>query len=199
MRSVAALVCLLAVLGLAVPTQPARAHGRSHSYSSWEIESGGAQVRVRIPLLELTRLPFGPSARREATAELARYVQARVRITVGENACPPASPASSRTTPDGWVVYAWSMVCPTGDDWTIRSELLLEVVSAHLHFVRVALPDGTVLERVLSEASPSWEGVWTTGAEGDSSSAGASLQSMFGQSLNYIIFIFLYGEHKTIS
>ena len=187
MRSVAALVFLLAVLGSAVPTQPARAHGRSHSYSSWEIESGGAQVRVRIPLLELTRLPFGPSARRGATAELARYVQARVHIFVGENACPPADPASTRTTPDGWVVYAWRVVCPTGDDWTIRSELLLDVVSAHLHFVRVALRDGTVLERVLSEASPSWEEVWTAGAEGDSSSAGASLPGYLALGIQHIL------------
>ncbi len=163
MRCSAPLAILLAVLGWVVPTQLARAHGRSHSYSSWEIESGGAQVRVRIPLLELTRLPFGPSARGGATPALARYVTEHVRMFASGEVCPPAGPARTRTTPDGWAVYAWSVVCPAGDDWTIRSELLLDVVSAHLHFVRVALPDSTVLERVLSETSPSWE-IETIGA-----------------------------------
>ena len=36
------------------------AHGRSVSYSSWELEAGGAEVSVRLKLLELSRL--GPEA-----------------------------------------------------------------------------------------------------------------------------------------
>ena len=187
MRFISALAILLTALGSAVPTGRALAHGRSHSYSSWKIESGGAQVRVRIPLLELTRLPFGPSARRGTTPELTRYLTENVRLLVDENACPAAAPASTRTTRDGWVVYEWSVVCSTDGNLTIQSRLLLDVFSAHLHFVRVALPDGTVLERVLSEASSSWDGFRAAGGGGDSSSAAASLLGYLTLGIRHIL------------
>ncbi|MCH6562778.1 MAG: HupE/UreJ family protein [Myxococcales bacterium] len=186
MRCSAPLAILLAVLGWVVPSQLARAHGRSHSYSSWEIESGGAQVRVRIPLLELTRLPFGPSARGGTTPALARYVTEHVRMFVSGEVCPLAGPARTRTTPDGWAVYAWSVVCTTDRNLTIQSGLLLDVLASHLHFARVALPDGTVLERVLSETSPSWE-VETTGAERSPSPPGASLPGYLMLGIQHIL------------
>ena len=49
---------LLAATSLACAIQ-AGAHTRSASYSSWVLDSEGATVTLRIPQIELTRLPWG--------------------------------------------------------------------------------------------------------------------------------------------
>ena len=57
-------LALLLLLGLGTATLPdaARAHGRSVSYSSWEIDGREATVRVRLRLLDLSGL--GPDVLR---------------------------------------------------------------------------------------------------------------------------------------
>ena len=83
-------------------------------------------------------------------------------------------------------MYAWSVVCTTDRDLIIQSGLLLDVLSSHLHFARLALPDGTILERVLSETSPSWE-VEMTGADRSPSSPGASLPGYLILGIQHIL------------
>ncbi len=187
MRSVAAFAGLLIALAATVPAQPVSAHGRSYSYSSWKIDPAGAHVRVRIPQLELTRLPIGPGARREATPQLAPYITRHVRLFAGADPCSVASPPSERTTPDGWAVYEWGVLCSTDGDLTIQSDLLLDVIPSHLHFTRVALRDGMILERVLSEATPRWDVVRTAGVEDDSRSVGASLLGYIALGIEHIL------------
>jgi hypothetical protein len=57
---------------------------------------------------------------------------------------------------EGWVVYSWRLACPAAGERALTSGLLLDVAPSHLHFARV-VDDGGVVERVLSEADPTWE------------------------------------------
>ena len=66
-----------------------------------------------------------------------------------------ARPARLTTTPDR-VAFDWEVTCPPGDTLQIRSDVLLEVAPSHLHFARLRYADGAGLERVLSEAEPTW-------------------------------------------
>ncbi|HYV56682.1 MAG TPA: hypothetical protein VE911_04015, partial [Candidatus Nitrosopolaris sp.] len=61
---------LLAVAIVALVPAVALAHGRSLSYSSWELDEHGAKVEFRIPLLELTRLTPTEAAGPYVTAHL---------------------------------------------------------------------------------------------------------------------------------
>lgn len=54
-RAAAALALASIVLGVGAASV-ARAHGRSVSYSSWALDETGADVSLRVPLLELSRL-----------------------------------------------------------------------------------------------------------------------------------------------
>jgi len=167
------LLCIALGVGLAPEV---RAHARSVSYSSWEIDpDGGAEVTLRLKLLELSRL--GPGAlppdfapeRGERTASSAPPAEAaptdpslralphQLTLQAGDEPC--ALPARARRLPDepGWVRYRWPIVCPAeASSLTIRSRLLLDVAPSHLHFARVRF-DGapeTVREQVLTEAQP---------------------------------------------
>jgi len=186
-RSRSGIFCLLVALGAALSASPVLGHGRSHSYSSWQIDPMGAQVRVRISELDLTRLPMALGTKSNLTPRLAPYVTRNIRLFVGGDPCPVAGPTRARATPDGWAVYEWGVLCSTEGDLTILSELLLDVTSAHLHFARVALPDGTVLERVLSQAAARWEVVRFAGEGDPVQSAGTSLLGYLTLGIEHIL------------
>jgi len=139
---------LLAVAIVALVPAVALAHGRSLSYSSWELDEHGAKVEFRIPLLELTRLP--------PTEAAGPYVTAHLQLLAGGSPCPAAPARPIPGAPDGWAVFRWTVTCPVGDLRSIRSDLTASLVSSHIHFVRVALANGDVRERFLVEAEPLW-------------------------------------------
>ena len=168
------LLCIVVALGLAAEV---RAHARSVSYSSWDIDpQGGAEVTLRLKLLELSRLgpealppdripPDGEeraaSAGSSATGRIAdanlRALPRQLTLRAGGEPC--TVPGGARRLPDepGWVRYRWRIVCPAdAASLILRSRLLLDVAPSHLHFARVRL-DGasdTIREQVLTEAQP---------------------------------------------
>lgn len=148
--------------------ETAAAHGRSISYSSFEIDEAGANVSLRLPLLELSRL--GPDALPPGTLgaadarsgwnapdATADHFARELVLSADRTPCRPALPARRSTDAEGWVRYAWRVECATADRaLAIRSRVLLEVAPSHLHFARVrfeAFP-GRIRERVLTEAAP---------------------------------------------
>jgi hypothetical protein len=126
----------------------AGAHGRSLSYSRWELMDGAARVELRIPMLELTRLPPGepPGA----------YVAGTLRLHAGDEPCRPEAAPGMTTGSDGWAHFHWSVRCGSKAPRAIRSDLLAGVVSSHVHFARAVLTGGEVRERFLVEADPEW-------------------------------------------
>ena len=152
MKTLGALLALL----LAAAAGDAFAHGRSISYSSWKLRPDGALVRVRIPRLELTRLQLDPVADPGAAHSVAQLLAGEVRLSGDGRPCPATADPLPAAAPEGWVLYEWRVRCESPGALVISSSLLLDVAPSHLHFARVERADGSVLERVLSDAGPSW-------------------------------------------
>jgi hypothetical protein len=155
-RGTAALVAAVALCAaFALAPATASAHGRSLSYSSWRIVGDGAWVRVRVPLLELTRLgldPTDPGSTRSIADELAEGV----RLTSAGQPCEPTVDPLAVPAPEGWAAYEWRLRCPTQGPLAVTSTLLLDQAPSHLHFARVEDATGAVRERVLTDAAPTW-------------------------------------------
>ena len=162
---------LLALLLLGAPLDDARAHGRSLSYSSWQLADSGAQVTVRTTLLELSRLgiplPLAPAGPAGATATpstdaVGRYLQSHLGMTSEGGACAPSGPPLARPANEGWSVYRWQLDCPSLEALEISTRILLAEAPSHLHFARVRVPaeaeggSAQIRERVLTESEPSW-------------------------------------------
>ncbi len=141
---VLALLSLIPAL-LALPTERAVAHGRSVSYSSWEITPSGAQVSLRLKLLELSRL--GPEALPPGTAGRtapagapdlpARAFPRELVMLADGKVCRPDGQARRMPDAPGWIRYAWDVRCPAQPArLAIRSQLLLAVAPSHMHFAR---------------------------------------------------------------
>lgn len=139
----------------------ALSHGRSLSYSTWHLDDDGAQVSVRIALLELSRLDLplpmgGAGATRTAAGPVGRYLVEHLRLLGPEGACEPVAEPDFEATDEGWVTYRWRLACAASGDRTIETSLLLEAAPSHLHFARVIGSEGGVLERVLVEGASTW-------------------------------------------
>jgi hypothetical protein len=149
------LVLALAPLLLPAVPRPAIGHGRSISYSNWDLDAHGARVRVRISLLELTRLPFGAAgtARQD---EIGDYLAEHLRMRTDQGPCPVSRRPVALVAGEGWSVHEWRVACPAGAGRTLESELLLAVAPSHLHFARLHGSDGSIQERVLSWREPRW-------------------------------------------
>ena len=153
--AVAALVVLLG-------TADAFGHGRSVSYSEITPAPGGAHVELRLAALDATLTGLDPWQDVEA---IARYATERLLVRPCAAGLPRSGPPR-----DGTVVVTWDVACD-GPVAAIVSHLFADVAPSHLHFARVRLGDGRVVERVLSAGDAAWTLDQATAATGGSSLA----------------------------
>ena len=169
------------------------AHGRSVSYSSWEIDSRGAVVTVRLRLLELSRLgpeALPPGSVRDPNAFSLPDLSARrfptdLVLIADDELCQPDPIAQRRPDEPGWVRYRWRLECPPdAGSLVIRSRILLDVAPSHMHFARVRFVGNRarVREQVLTEASPEFE----IRRPGDDASPGDSKGEIGSRLVDYL-------------
>ena len=161
----ALLIAHLALL-LVLRATEGSAHGRSVSYSSWVVGADGAEVSLRMSLLELSRLGptalppgvlDGSSEGAEDVAPVGQDFADALVLVSNEIVCPASGGVRRVPDAEGFVRFQWRVECPTGAGaLAIYSRVLLDVAPSHLHFARVrfeATPE-QVRERVLTEADP---------------------------------------------
>jgi hypothetical protein len=200
-RTASLVAAALCFAHLALAPAAAFAHGRSISYSSWELDDEGAEVSVRISRLDLTRLPqaIAAEAARPAppgsSSSIARYLASRLLLYAEGEPCSPTAPAP-RPAADGWIAFRWRVDCRSSGERVIESRILLDVAPSHLHFARIASsgssqPEGHGgMERVLTEASAVWAlGGWP----GEAGDAPSSAPEPVGSS--FLQYLYLGVEH----
>ena len=187
-RSLAVCVYLAIVSTLLVPGL-SDAHGRSVSYSSWEVDASGADVSVRLKLLELSRrgpeaLPPGsvPGSHVPGAPDLPAQAFPLELVLVADGvACSPDGRAKRRPDEPGWVRYRWRVDCPAGASaLSIHSQILLDVAPSHMHFARASFVDLSegIREQVLTEAAPTFV-LRQVGADGIDDVDGSQIGSGF--------------------
>jgi hypothetical protein len=181
-RAAAALAVACAML---LGGSAARAHTRSMSYSSWEIEGREARVRFRIPQLELTRLPWGIVAPPRFSAELGRYLTDALRLEAAGAPCPVLEGPRALAAPPDRALLEWRVRCPAEGELAIETDLLREVAPSHLHFARLRRADGGVTEQVLAGAERTWR-LPGQGAAAAEESAGSGLGRYVGIGVEHI-------------
>ena len=173
---------LLAML----PAASLRAHTRSVSYSTWELTETGASVRAQVTLLDLSRIGVVSPLSTEGVVRASRTLAAGLRMFSADRPCTPVSEPSPRRAREGWSAWTWELECPEAGKLSIRSVLLLESAPSHLHFARIRLADGSVVERVLSEAAPHWPLDFAPG-ELETTPSGSSLLDYWAIGIEHIL------------
>jgi HupE / UreJ protein len=151
-RAVGAALLLFAACGAA----PAPAHERTVSYSTWEIDGARARITVRLTPLDVSRLPWAAGAGSEVDRRLGIYLTERLTLRADGAPCPVVGGPIRLATAADRIVFSWEVACPSARALVLRSAVLLDVAPSHLHFARVRPAGQAGLERVLSEAAPTW-------------------------------------------
>ncbi len=176
---------ILSLLGM-LPAASLRAHTRSISYSTWELTETGASVRAQVTLLDLSRIGVASPLSPEGVARASRTLAQDLRMFSADRLCAPVSAPSPRWARKGWSAWAWELECPRARALSIRSDLLLGAAPSHLHFARIRRPDGSIVERVLSEAAPDWQLDLAAG-ELEASESGSSLPDYWVIGIQHIL------------
>lgn len=137
-------VCLLA-------SSAAIAHQRSLSFSRWTLGEDSAHVEFRITELELTRFPDGIFE--------PEYLSARLALSRNGTILASGPVARKAQTSEGWAVFEWEIPFEPGGELSIRSDVFLDVISGHQHFVRLQYGNSLAvapLEKLLTENQRIW-------------------------------------------
>jgi hypothetical protein len=132
---------------------PLEAHTRGTSYSFWTLAEQGAEVRVRVSQLELTRLQLDPAQTPDYAIRVSTRLTEDLQLWTDAGRCTSESPSLTAAS-DGWLNVHWRLTCANKAGLTIRSRFLHNVAPSHLHFVSVRMPGGESRERVLTYAEP---------------------------------------------
>jgi hypothetical protein len=175
----------LLVAGALAAAFQARAHTRSTSYSRWALDSDGATITLRVPQLELTRLPWGPVRGTRLDPDLAAYLIDRVQLRIGDQPCALRRAPRVLASPPERAAIEWRVGCTGNGPLEVESRFLHEVAPGHLHFARVKLPDAAPLERVLTSAQPTWL-LDSPGGDSQGESEGSSIWSYLAIGIEHI-------------
>jgi hypothetical protein len=165
-------------LGLLLASTQARAHTRSVSYSSWELDPSGARVTLRLTQLELTRLPWGVALGPELDPDFAAYLTDRLRLLSAGEPCAVREPPRPLATSPDRAAIEWRVACAAAGPREIRSDFMLEAAPGHLHFARVRSGGGAPLERLLTGSERSWP-LERPGSASEHEPVGSSLGAYF--------------------
>ena len=176
----------LALLATAVAASSVDAHTRSLSYSSWTLDEAGADVRVRVPLLELSRLAFDPNLDMGSDGRAARYLAGQLDLIRGGQRCAPIDPPQARPAEKGWAHFQWRVACEAGGELRIETRILLREAPSHMHFARVVRLGQPAVERVLIEGDAHWT-LHAEAEEGGTGSGGTNLTGYLVLGVGHIL------------
>ena len=145
----------------------AEAHLRSQSVSQWRMTDQGASVVLRVPLLELSRIPEAEMATHsQADFEewVGAYSASTLALRAGEDLCEVIGVPEVLRPAEDRIGISWMLRCGPGPR-TIESRFLLDVAPGHLHFAQVR-GIGDAAERLLSAGEPRWTLVDAAESEG---------------------------------
>lgn len=165
-------VAVVVLASILVGATGATAHVRSVSYSSWELDERGADVVLRIPLLQLSRRDFDPRRDVGSGGAAAGYLAGRLRLFAGDAECSARAAPRALRAPAGWARFRWRVDCAQRAPRRIESAVLHDVAPSHIHIARVSGASG-VRERVLSASEARWP--LEAGDSGDADTGGTGL------------------------
>jgi HupE / UreJ protein len=166
-----ALPVIVAVTAVLATVSGAFAHDRTTSYSSWHLSGRQATVVLRVNEVDIAALPWASGEGSAFDSALARYGLEHLTLLAGEQTCAASEPPHRLQAPVGRLALEWRVACPAEGPLSLRSDVLFDTRSGHVHFASLHSAGGSA-ERVLSNAERVWR------LEGEAGAAGASSSSL---------------------
>ncbi len=141
------LIVLIAAL-LACVLQPASAHTRSESHSTWMVDGSSVHLTFSMPDLEAARLSNDGHAPDDAQA--IAYLRPLEGVTAGDAACPLSVPPHAVSAAPGYRRFEFLFECPSPDDIVLHSAAFFDLVPTHVNLAQVQTGGDGFVENVLT-------------------------------------------------
>jgi hypothetical protein len=170
----------VAVVATLVLPLSVAAHGRSVSYSRWNLRADGATVTLRLPRGDLATAGIA-----FAGTEFPGYAAEHLRLVRGGAPCRPRAPRLLEAAAE-WMVLGWTVTCEGVGPFGLESRLLVERFPQHLHLARVDRADaGPPIERAL-QASDGVVPIGNTHATAETEGAAATFARFVALGVEHI-------------
>ncbi|MFT4077436.1 MAG: HupE/UreJ family protein [Asticcacaulis sp.] len=147
MKRLAALVTF--VLALIAAAQPAAAHTRSESHTSWALTGPTARVDVTLPELEAQKLT--PDHSSPGNAQLMDYFRHHIGVSADKQTCPLNGTPSVLSATSGYRRFEYVFACPSTKDMTLHFTGLFEAVPTHTDFAQIQMESGEFVEQLFTK------------------------------------------------
>lgn len=171
---------LVVLVLLAWSIAPASAHVRSQSFSSWTVSENTLEGVYQVDAYRVTQLSETPE---DLAGLLSRHLDARVHAEQGEARCKRTA-FRALVAPRGEMRVEFAFVCPrpiAQADVRLSIGGFFDVSISHVHYARLAYPDGRLDEVVLTQGQQ----VVVAGAQG--ASGHNSMASLFVLGFEHVL------------
>ena len=125
---------------------PAAAHTRSESHSDWQINGTHVETTVAIPELEVKRL--GPPGAVITNADVARYMQGKVTVSAGGQACANPGGAKALASTSQFRRVQFEFDCQSAKAMKLGFSGFFELVPSHTDFAQISIAGGEFVEQL---------------------------------------------------
>ncbi len=147
------LLIVVMIMAVATITAPALAHTRSESHTDWTITGSTVQVEVTLPDLEAKRL--GQDGQLPSGKTFIDYFSKHLGADISGKPCPMTVPPRMIVTNPGYMRAEFRYACPTRKGLNLYFSGLFELISSHVDFAEIQLPNGDFVEQLFTKDSQS--------------------------------------------
>ena len=146
----------LLLLGLSLCGAPgAFAHTRSESHSDWQINGTHIETTVAIPEIEIKRL--GPPNATISNADVARYMQGKVTVSVEGKPCANPGGAKALAATGQFRRVQYEFDCPSDKKLVLGFTGFFELVPSHTDFAQISQAGHGFVEQLFDKDTRSIE------------------------------------------
>ncbi|EMJ90882.1 HupE/UreJ family protein [Leptospira alstonii] len=131
-------------------------HNRSESFSVWKVAGNTLGGVITIPVREATRIPFADGETGDLSDHFASYIRSHVAVRSGDRDCSLSDSPRSLRSNSAFLKLEIVFRCENSSPDFMIYTGLFEYAPSHLHYSRLSLEDGNLVENLFQSKRTEW-------------------------------------------
>lgn len=137
----------LIVAATLTASQPAFAHTRSETHSSWQIIGKTVHLEFTIPDLEAKRLAAKGI---ESSSQIGSYLASNLGALSDGKPCARSGPPIQITSEPGYRRFEITFSCTSDKTIQVHSSAFFDIIPSHTNFAQIRTLDGNFIEQLIT-------------------------------------------------
>jgi hypothetical protein len=142
----------LAAVALMMAAGQARAHTRSQSFSSWEIDRGQVRMTFTVDAREATRLPLIEGDSTDLDTLLMAHLGRRIAVAAGGAPCRRVEGPLPLAAAEGSLRVELTFACSPDKSVELTDDAFFDLAPSHIHYARIHVAGHGPFEALFTDA-----------------------------------------------